>query len=298
MKILLSGASGFLGTHLLDYFIESGFQIIIIKRSSTDLTQLQKRFGNLEAWNYEGNELNNLFSVHSDIDIIMHAATDYGRHDLSLISTFWANEALPIKLLELAILHKVGLFFNFDTFFSSQNSVYDHLKAYTLSKRHFREWGEYIGNANSIYFLNLRLFHLYGPGDSSEKFIPSMVRQCLANDEIDLTDGEQMRDFIHVNDVVAAVKMLIESKSWEKFGYQHYDVGIGSSVSIRYLIEIIKKKCCSNSKLNFGALPIRAGEFKNSCADTKALRAIGWTPKINIESGIQTVIDDIASKSL
>jgi CDP-paratose synthetase len=298
MKILLSGSTGFLGTHLLESLIKKGFQVILVKRSSTNLSKLQERFGNIEAWNCEGNEMNDLFRAHSDIDMIMHAATDYGRNDSSLISTFLSNEAFPIRLLEQAVLHKVGLFLNFDTFFSSQNSVYDYLKAYTLSKRHFREWGEYFGNSDAIYFLNLRLFHMYGPGDSPEKFIQSMVRRCLANEEIDLTDGLQMRDFIHVDDVISAVKILIESKSWKKFGFQQYDVGSGNSVSIRYLVETIKKQCRSNSKLNFGALPIRAGEFKDFPADIKALRAMGWKPKINIELGIDTLIDDLDSKLL
>ena len=298
MKILLTGATGFLGTHLLAYFLESSFQVIIVKRASTNLTPLYERFGNLEAWNCEGTELDNLFRTHPDIDMIVHAATDYGRHDSSLMSTFWANEVFPIRLLELAVLHRVKLFVNFDTFFSSHNSVYDYLGAYTLSKRHFQEWGEQCGNSGQIGFLNLRLFHLYGPGDGPEKFIPSMVRRCLAEDEIDLTDGEQRRDFIHVDDVVAAVRVLVESKSWQEFGYKHYDVGTGTSIRVRDLVETIKKLCSSSSKLDFGALPNRKGEFQDSRADSKALRASGWVPKINIETGLQTVIDDVGRRQL
>ncbi|HCJ12439.1 MAG: hypothetical protein A2Y14_05370 [Verrucomicrobia bacterium GWF2_51_19] len=198
MKIILTGATGFLGTQLLEYFFEKNYQVVIIKRRSTNLKPLVERFGKLEAWDNEGDELNDLFRIHPDLDTIVHAATDYGRDSASPTKTFWANEAFPVKLLDLAIQHKVKLFVNMDTFFNTQlrKTEYDYLGAYTLSKRHFQEWGKHCSDAGRIRFVNLRLFHLYGSGDAHDKFVSSIVKRCLAGEEIDLTDGEQKRDFI------------------------------------------------------------------------------------------------------
>lgn len=290
MKILLTGATGFLGTQLLADFLNRNYQVLITRRASTDLGPVFQRFGKLEAWDCEN--LANLFSVHPDVDVIIHAATDYGREGSEPTATFWANEAFPIKLLELAIRHGIASFINMDTFFNSNKVLYAHLGAYTLSKRHFQEWGLHCATAGRIGFVNLRLFHLYGPGDGPQKFVPAMVARCLAGEQIDLTDGEQKRDFIYIDDVVSAVGTVLEAELGQGDGYRHYDVGTGTSHSVRDFMETMQRICASGAKLNFGALPIRSGEFGDSRADTKRLRALGWQAKVDIEAGIRSVIKD------
>lgn len=300
MKIILTGATGFLGTKLLVYFFERNYQVIIIKRKSTDLKPLVERFGKVfEAWDNECDELEDLFRVHTDVDAIVHAATDYGRDSSRPTTPFWANEAFPVKLLELAIRHRVRLFVNMDTFFNTQKTESDYLGAYTLSKRHFQEWGKYCGDAGKIQFVNLRLFHLYGSGDSHNKFVPSIIMRCLAGEEMDLTDGEQKRDFIHIDDVVVAVGKVMDVELLEeKFGYRHYDVGTGTSMRVRDFVESVKRLCRSNTKLNFGVLPRRKGEFQDSYADTEALREIGWMPQIDIDTGINEVLIDFGRHAM
>lgn len=292
MKVLLTGATGFLGTHLLADFLHRNYQVVIAKRESTDMNPLLQRFGELEAWNIEGEELENVFSLHPKFDVIVHAATDYGRDDSRPTATFWANEAFPVRLLDLAIKYKVALFVNIDTFFNSNKVVYDYLGAYALSKRHFQEWGLHCATAGRIDFVNLRLFHLYGPGDSLHKFVPSMVKRCLAGEKIDLSDGEQKRDFIHIDDAVSAIDTVLEAKLSRGHGYHHYDVGTGTSLRIRDFMETLQRLCASGAELNFGMLPTRKGEFQDSCADAKALRALGWEANVGIEAGIQSVIED------
>lgn len=296
MKILLTGATGFLGTHLLAEFLNLNYKVLITKRASTDLGPLFQRFGNLETWDTE--ELEKIFTTHPDVDAIVHAATDYGHDSSSPTVTFWANEAFPIRLMELAIRHNIALFINMDTFFNSNNVSYDYLGAYTLSKRHFQEWGQRCANTGRIGFSNLRLFHLYGPGDGHQKFVPAMVGRCLAGEEIDLTDGKQKRDFIHIDDAVAAVSAVLEAETGRERDYRHYDVGTGTSLSIRDFIETVKRLSNSSAQLNFGALPNRKGEFQNACAETEALRTLGWIPQVGIEAGIRTVIEDVAQRAI
>lgn len=296
MKVLLTGTTGFLGTQLLADFLQRNYQVLIVKRASTDMNPLFRRFGKLEAWNIEGEELESLFRAHPDVDAIVHAATDYGRDDSGPTATFWANEAFPIRLVELAMQYNTALFVNMDTFFNSNEMVYDYLGAYTLSKRHFQEWGLHCATAGKIGFVNLRLFHLYGPGDGLKKFVPDMVARCLAGEEIDLSDGEQKRDFIHIEDAVSAVVTVMEAELSRGKGYRHYDVGTGTSIRIRGFMETMQRLCGGGAKLNFGALPTRKGEFKDSCADTRALRALGWGANVGIEAGIQSVIKDISRR--
>lgn len=295
MKVILTGATGFLGSHFLADFIRENHQVIIIKRKSTNLDLISQQFGKLEAWDVE--QLEDLFVCHPDVDAIIHAATDYGHGDLNTTVTFWANEAFPMKLLTLAIQHKISTFINIDTFFSSAKLTYDHLSAYTLSKRQFKEWGRYCADNNKISFANLQIFHLYGPGDSHKKFVPNIVTRCLNGGEVDLTDGIQERDFIYISDAVSAIKIIVGVEAGREPGYRHYDIGTGSPICIRDFVEKVKHFCCSSVKLNFGVLPIRKGEFQTSCADTAVLRSLGWLPRVSIEMGIQYVVDDIKRKT-
>lgn len=296
MKVLLTGATGFLGTQLLADFLHRNYQVLIAKRASTDMNPLFQQIGKLEAWDIEGDGMENIFRAHPDVDAIVHAATDYGRDDSRPTATFWANVVFPIKLVELAMQYNTALFVNMDTFFNSKEIVYDHLGAYSLSKRHFQEWGLQCSTAGKIGFVNLRLFHLYGPGDGLQKFVPAMVKRCLAGEEIDLSDGEQKRDFIHIDDAVSAVGTVLEAELGRVKGYRHYDVGTGKSLRIKDFMETMQRVCASGTKLNFGALPTRKGEFKDACADIQALRALGWEAKVDIEAGIQSVIKDASRR--
>lgn len=293
MKIIITGATGWLGGHILSMLLAENHHVLVVKRSSTDLQSLFGRFGELEAWDNDENSLEQLFIKHLDVDCIIHAATDYGRNSEILTRTFWVNEVFPMRLLENAIRHKVGAFLNMDTFFSDGQSRYEYLSSYSLSKRHFREWGKQYADAGKINFINLMLFHIYGPGDGDQKFIPSMAKRCLSDEEIDLTDGQQKRDFIHVDDVVSAISLILsKSVSGERY-YEHYDVGSGSLVSIRELMEDIKKLSNSRSVLNFGVLSSRKGELQDAKADIADLCALGWCPKINLEVGLNTVINSL-----
>lgn len=298
MKILLTGATGFLGKQLLADFLYQNYQVLVAKRASTNMNPLYQQFGQLDAWNIEGEELVNMFRTHPNIDAIVHAATDYGRDESKPTSTFWANEVFPIRLLELAIQYKVALFVNIDTFFNTNKAVYDHLGAYALSKRHFQEWGLHCASAGKISFANLRLFHLYGPGDGLEKFVPAITKRCLAGDTIDLSSGEQKRDFIHINDAVSAIAAVLKAELGRGNSYRHYDVGTGTSVSIKDFMKIVQRMSGNGAILNFGALPTRKGEFQDSCADTNALNMLGWKPKVELETGIQSVVAEVLQNKL
>lgn len=291
MKVLLTGATGFLGRHILRSLLQKQYSVIIAKRFETDCSRLVQEFGDIESWNVEGEYLEELFCAHPDLDAIIHSATSYGRDKSIPTETFWANEVFPLKILECSIKHDTPMFINIDTFFNSKDVNYEYLGSYSLSKRHFQEWGKHLGSSGYINFINLRMFHLYGPDDGADKFVPNIVRRCLAGENIELTDGLQKRDFIYVNDAISALNIVLEAESHFEAGFHHYDIGTGRSVSIRDFVEKINKICCSGAILNFGALPTRKGEFEDSCADTNPLAKLGWSPQFDIENGINSIIN-------
>ncbi len=100
-------------------------------------------------------------------------------------------------------------------------------------------------------------------------------------------DGAQTRDFVHVSDVILANVFCMEHK--EKFDGATYDVGTGIETSISQIREYIN----NNFEVLWNEVPSRHGDIKNSCANTKPLKEIGWAAKTIPEEGIKNCFQSI-----
>lgn len=284
--ILLTGINGFLGSHIANT-LANEYEIIGLAYSSKNLnTNLKFPF---KVYSSQNVDLNVLFKEHQ-IDAIIHTATVYQKENDSFEKLIKTNILLPVQLLELANKNNVSLFLNTDTFFNQPNSNYTYLSYYTLSKRHFIDWRSEIQGRCEL--ITLKLFHLYGPNDRPSKFIPSIINSLIDNvPEIDLTEGEQLRDFVYVDDVVNAYKCILDNFQNGASLRNEYEVGSMKAVSIRELVEQIKEISLSRTKLNFGNLEYRENEIMYARANNKPLLALGWELKNDLRKGIGKTID-------
>lgn len=287
MKVLVTGATGYLGSHLVKAFLTNGYQIIILKRSFSDTARIADLMPQLSAYDLDKCDIKQPFQdSHSHIDAIIHTATSYGRKKESDTEIFEANTAFPLHLLETAVAFNTGIFFNTDT------SLPRDLNAYALSKKQFAEWGKMFAEQKKIRFVNIVLEHFYGPGDADSKFTTWIVQSCLKNiDKIELTPGEQKRDFIYIDDVVDAYLKLLGNCGSIEDKFQEFDLGSGDAVSIREFVEMVHSIIGSKTVLNFGALPYREYEIMESKADISKLREIGWKPRYDLIAGLKKMIE-------
>ena len=112
--ILLTGGTGFLGSHLVRRFVEQGHELVLLKRVSSDMSRLANLNGRFHAYDLGETALNTIFDHHA-IDLIVHCATHYGRAESSPIPVIEANLILPLSLLHQAITRGVKRFVNTDT---------------------------------------------------------------------------------------------------------------------------------------------------------------------------------------
>lgn len=297
MKVLLTGATGFLGSHLLKKFVKSKYEVIVLKRSTSNLWRIKDVVDKVKCYDIDQVDLGQVFEKEPDIDSIVHTATRYGRGEEISTDIVQTNLLFPLELMELAVKYGCPAFFNTDTFFAkSTNKRYQYLNSYTLSKKQFLEWGKDFAAQKKICFYNLILEHVYGEDDNPDKFIPMVIDQCTKNvDHLDLTPGEQKRDFIYVGDVAQIYDFLLQNTEIRKNYYEEFDIGTGNSMKIKEAVKIIKAITQSQTILNFGSIDYCDGEIMDSKADIFRLKKIHFDllKPMKFEFGIKRTIANI-----
>lgn len=274
--LLITGINGFLGSSLVKEFV-ADFNIIGLEHSNRNLHRIKNY--DLEVYSMEQGFPSKVFLEHK-IDAIIHTATLYGKEGESIENIAESNLFIPLKLLNMAITEKCSLFINTDTILDR------YVNPYALTKRQFQEW--LFIRKSEIKVINMKLEHFYGPGAGSRNFITDMFERMLRNDpSIDLTSGEQSRDFVYIDDVVSAFKLILSKADALKDDYNEYQVATMSHITIRELLKKIKDLTGSSTRLNFGALQYRVNELMKSESDSSQLTCLGWAPKVTLDEGLK-----------
>jgi len=292
--VLLTGGTGFIGAAVLRALQATGVPIVLLKRAHSDpwrIADLLDGQHGVAAYDVDDIQLATVFERHR-VDVVIHLATAYGRHGELFSDVIEANVVFPVKLLQAAIAAGTGAFLNADSFSTKADELPDGLAEYVLTKKHFRQCAGLLVAGRSLRFVNVRIEHAYGPRDGERKFVPTLVRALLANQaSFELTVGEQVRDFVYVDDVVAAFATLVWKYGALSDNPITLDVGTGSGQSLQSMVRLARELTGAATELRFGALPYRSGELMQSVADTRLLRELGWKPDVSLREGLALTIE-------
>lgn len=297
--ILLTGATGFLGSYLLKKLANYDYKILVLKRSFSDTTRINDVINNYNIETYDCDKINieKVFEQHK-IDAIIHCATEYGRENSSEEKIKETNINFPSKLLNLATKYNTELFINTDSYFTKSNTLY--LEKYTQSKKDFYKILE--KSSKNIKIINMRLEHIFGYYDNNNKFVKSIFNKIVVEkaNSIDLTFGEQKRDFIYIDDVVDSYLKALEYGFLNNFEIKDFEIGTGKSISVRQFVEYINKKNKSEKycSLNFGKIPYRENEIMESKADIENHKILGFNPKYSYQKGIDLMFEEYKKELL
>lgn len=269
MSILISGYKGFIGSNLVKHL--SNHNII-----GVDL----KDGNNILDSNY-------LDSVMTDIDVVIHLAAIAGVG----YSVEHSEEVLHNNIVGFDVLAKCAIKHNVKHFiYASSSSVYGdngELKSpYAVSKATNELQAQVYSSLYDIKFTGLRFFTVYGEGIREDLAISKFIK-AMKNDE-PLTiygNGNQRRDFTHVADICEAIKVILESdKTWKN---EVFDVGYGSSISVNFLVAILK----SIINPDFDKIVYedeKKYDVKETLANpTKLYEWFGFKPQIDIKTGLE-----------
>lgn len=283
-RILLTGATGYLGSNLVHSLI-SDFEVVILKRRKSNTSRINSVLDKLTAINIEEVSLTELFKG-KNFSGVIHCATNYGRDQNDLDDTIEANLILPLHLLKAALENQVEFFINTDTILDKR------INYYSLSKSQFKDW--LIFFSSKIKSINIELEHFYGKGDDPSKFVSKIIKDLAHNESknLDLTLGEQKRSFIYIDDVVQAFKLIIENMSSIEGDFNSFQVGSKTQIAIKDFVILTKELCHNtNTALNFGALPYRKNEAMAVCLDISKLEQLGWQERTSLADGLKACIE-------
>ena len=287
MTILISGATGFLGSYLLKSFIRSGYQVIALKRSTSNDYRIKDDLDKCIYYDIDKTEIKTVFENHK-INIVINTVTNYGRNDKSILSIIDTNLIFGLQLLEESISHNIKAYINTDTLLDKD------INSYALSKSQFVDWMK-ISSTKDTKMINIKIEHMYGILDDENKFIYWIINQLKSNVErIDLTSGIQKRDFIYISDIVSAYEVIISNID-KMNNYEEFELGNGESMEVKIFITMIFRELSKSqtieTDLNFGAINYRNNENMDMIADIKKLEKLGWKPKVSISNGINKILN-------
>jgi CDP-paratose synthetase len=287
MKILITGATGFLGSAVVSHFNKLDFSLALVCHKNIPENLIKNNSlhnGKITAID-ASNDLHKAINFFSP-DIVIHAACNYGRNHEGYKEIAEGNVMFGLMVLDSIknLVHPV-------TFLNMGTTLNPQVNFYALSKDCFSKMGELASKqCQSIQFLDLKIQHMYGPCDSQEKFITYLINSMLNSCEsIPLTLGEQIRDFIYIDDVVSAIEKIIENRT---FFSKHKEIELGSGVGVRIreVVELIARVTKSKNELAFGSIKYRENEQMYSCADIGVLKKIGWQPEFSLEEGVRMIL--------
>jgi nucleoside-diphosphate-sugar epimerase len=287
MRILLTGASGYLGSALAQRLHAAGHQLCLPLRASSSLRRLTNVALQAAVCRYDSHiDLAALVAQFAP-QCVVHTACSYGRNGETLLQLHEANVTLGLALIQVvqSLPHAV-------TFINTGTALGPDVSAYALGKQQFAQWGKWAATQSNgqLQFINVVLQHFYGPHDEATKFLTHALRACLAHQPtLALTAGEQHRDFIDIADVLSAYELIL-AKAGQLSAECNIELGSGQAPPLRDTVQLLHRLTGSHTRLDFGAVPYRSGEAMHCCADLSRLRELGWQPAYDLNTGIAALI--------
>jgi len=201
-----------------------------------------------------------------------------------------SNYLLSFEILYLINKSKEFKIFHFDSFYSKFYSFHKP-NSYLLSKKNLVEWSKIYHNKHkNVTTFVLRLEHVIGPKENIKKFNGWLLSKLKNDETIELGPCNHFFDFIHIDDIVKAVILLMDTRKF-KNTFNCLDVGSGKNYQLKFFVNNLKSKLGSSSKIIFNEINNR-DSYKNqsSVANSKELIDLGWCPKSNLNEIIDSIL--------
>lgn len=302
MKVLITGAHGFIGSHLTRRLIERNCEVAIIRRKTSNLWRIKDLIGKLTMYDVDLRDIEGVVKAVVDFkpEIIYHLATYYAvDHKMEEVSLMINTNVLgTINLLEAARETGLKLFVNTSSCFVyklseeklKEEAQLSPLNLYALTKIQAEQACTFYTQRYGLKAITFRLFPPYGPADHERRLIPFVIRSFLKKEPPKLTSGRQRWDFVYVEGIAEAYVRLLNSLDLPE-NHKVFNIGAGKAPSIREVVLQIKEIMGVDLEPLWGVTPHRKNEVWFICADISKTKAfLGWQPK-TLREGLELTVE-------
>jgi UDP-glucose 4-epimerase len=304
-KVLITGGAGFIGSNTVLRLIGKGHSVIVFDNLSSGKLENLNSIRNNPNFHFIQGDIKDKTALHRalrEVDAVVHLAAliDVSASVIDPLKTHEVNATGTLNVLQAAERENtVGQFV-----FASSTAVYGNaevlpikettaprpISPYAASKVAGEAYCNAFTKCHSLSTVILRFFNVYGPKNEKSHYsgvITKFLRQVLNNEVLTVYgDGEQTRDFIHVNDVVDAIVLALEAKEVDG---EVFNVCTGVPLSINKLVEAVHTATGRTVRVRHA--PARAGEIRFSYGDpSKAGEKLKFTPKVGLQEGLDSVL--------
>ena len=288
-RIVITGATGFVGSNLVKFFLNKGFEIYIIVRLDSDLKNLSSIIENINVFKYD-NSIDNLIAFFKKNQPIctFHLASNFiAEHNSNQIDGL-VKSNLNFGLHILEAMKEAGVKNIINTGTSWQhfkNETYNPVCLYAATKQAFEALIEYYVKAESFKVITLKLFDTYGETDTRPKLINLLNKFADEKTELKMSGGEQMLNLVHVDDVCTAFYAAFEKLQETKQPmHNKFAIANNKEHQLKEVISIFEKVSAKKVNIIWGGRPYRKREVMELWNTGEKLD--GWETSISLEEGL------------
>lgn len=305
-KILVTGGAGFIGSNLIPLLIKKDYFVTVLDNLSSGKIENLNNVRHCSNFKFIYGDIRNRTDVSNalnEVDTVVHLAAliDVSEsvknpvltHDVNVTGTLnILNEAVKKDVKKIVFASSTSVYGEAKTLPITENIPLYPISPYAASKAASEAYLTAFSDCYNIETIALRFFNVYGPRNENSPYsgvITKFLRKALDNQSLLIEgDGEQNRDFIHVNDIVRGLISSVEASNLKK---DVFNLCTGIPISINRLAEAIG--IVMNKKLQVEYGPARIGDIRYSYGETtKAKEVLKFQAKINLIEGLTLLLKE------
>lgn len=291
MKILVTGATGFIGKNLVAKLIDSGHDIWALARENSDTSCIDK---SVKMYPYNG-EINTMIKLFKEekFDGVIHLASHFlSAHNPDDISSLISsNIQFGTELLEASKSSDVTWFINTGTFWQNyENEDYNPVNLYAATKEAFENIAKFYTQTSNLAFTTIKLNDTFGPNDSRAKIFNLWTKIAKSGERLSMSAGEQIIDISYIDDVINAYTQLVDLLAEDVTPYRDktYVVTNQERLSLKELAKIFEKATGTTLDIEWGGRDYRDREVMSPYNLGEVVP--GWKQQYTLEEAIRKTV--------
>jgi nucleoside-diphosphate-sugar epimerase len=290
-KVVVTGATGFIGSKLCKKLVNENFEVHIISRFSSTYENLSNIKDNINIFEYNNKicDLINFFkSISPDIVYHLAAFTNHNHKSKDINKLINSNIRFGTHVLEAMYKSNTSKLINTGTYWQHyKNENYNPVNLYAATKQAFEDIIKYYVNAMDFNVITLKLFDTYSEEDNRDKLIKLLGKFSQEKKKLKMSPGAQKIDLVHVDDIVDAFITAYKLIKKKEIEHKKYAVSSGKKITLKDLVKLYKKVTAKEVLIEWGGKPYREREVMEPWDNYELLP--GWEPKISLEDGLSRI---------